>query len=50
MVGVVVPDPETFPEYAKNKLNLKGSMEELAGNQVSLYEKSNVVWIHVFTS
>lgn len=33
LVGVVVPDPETFPEYAKNKLNLKGSMEELAGNQ-----------------
>ncbi|KAJ8318094.1 hypothetical protein KUTeg_003185 [Tegillarca granosa] len=38
LVGVVVPDPETFPEFAKNKLNLKGSMEELASNQVSLFK------------
>ncbi|XP_076458933.1 long-chain-fatty-acid--CoA ligase 5-like isoform X2 [Babylonia areolata] len=29
LVGVVVPDPDIFPQYAESNLNLQGTMEEL---------------------
>lgn len=31
VVGVVVPDPDVFPQYAQQKLHLQGTMEELCG-------------------
>lgn len=35
LVGVVVPDPEVLPSFVA-KLGVKGSLEELCKNQVSL--------------
>ncbi|KAL8612617.1 hypothetical protein ACOMHN_006603 [Nucella lapillus] len=32
LVGVVVPDPDIFPAYALQKLNLHGTLEELCKN------------------
>lgn len=33
LVAVIVPDPETLPGYAKEKLNLSATMEELCKNK-----------------
>lgn len=33
IVAIVVPDPETVPKYAEEKLNLKGQMSEICQNE-----------------
>ena len=39
LVGVVVPDPDALPSFAA-KIGVKGSIEELCQNQVSLTQES----------
>ena len=39
LVGVVVPDPDALPPFAA-KIGVKGSIEELCQNQVSLSQES----------
>ncbi|XP_069123934.1 long-chain-fatty-acid--CoA ligase 5-like isoform X1 [Argopecten irradians] len=64
LVGVVVPDPDTFPQYAKSKLGVSGTLQELAkdpkvkkaildditavGKQSGLHSFEQVKDIHVF--
>lgn len=38
LVGVVVPDPEVLPKFAKEKLGLSGTYEELCKQPVSVLE------------
>lgn len=35
LIGVAVPDPDTFPKFAKKTLGITGTMESLAANPVS---------------
>lgn len=42
LVAVIVPDPETLPGYAKEKLNLSATMEELCKNQVCFLVSINI--------
>ena len=36
LVGIVVPDPDVLPKYAKSKFGLSGSIAELIENSVSI--------------
>ena len=35
LIAIIVPDPDTLPQYAKEKLNVQGDMVALCNNAVS---------------